>query len=903
MIKFLLTLGLRWPRATLATIAALVVAAACLVVFGPLGVSTSRTGLVSLKSPYQARLFNYYQAFGRTQFAALVVSGESGAAQREFVDRFEAELARYPEFRGRVLGKVTLDDIAETLLVWQPELARFFPKLGAALEPGKDPWVSLLGAAERRVSGELGGSDADAAKPDAAADAPEKLGRLADAIAAFRHALATDGRLAIGQVGLGHGGGGSQVDAEGYLVGPDGKYHLVLVYPALQSDEGRELKPVVEKIRGARDRALAASKAPALHADLTGVPALAVDELASLQQGSQVTSVWSTVGIFLLLMGVFRNLRHVGVALVPMLVSMVLTLGFVQLAFGGLNLVTSSFMSVLMGLGIDFSVHLLWRYGEARARGETLGHALESSLLEGGPAVALGATTAIIAFLTTTTTEFAAFSQLGVITAVGLITVVVCAFLLFPPLMPLLGGKQPVQMREFFGLSVVLKLVGHAPRWVLGASVVATVAAVASLVVAPPGFNGRTFDFLPAGAESYRGLKLIEQAGTPPLDAHFMVSSFGAAEAVAKKLRAVPEVSVVQSPSDVFPSETPERIARIRAAAAELPATLPAIPPASPADAAARLEAVRALADAFDEAAFAMRQAGRDDSGAVRVSKELTALRAWLSAAPEQGTVALNRVSLALGGAMDRAADTARRIAARGAFSPADLPAVARSRFASKDGTRLAVHVYPKGDVGDERFATRFEAALRPLDPDVAGTALNMLPHQRYITDGFRRAALYAFVLIAALIGFVFRRANDTLLALFPVVVAWIWMLALMRPLGIEFTPANMVALPLLLGVGVDTGVHMIHRTRETSGPAALEMLLHGTGTAVSVGTLTNIAGFAALIAADYRAMAGLGLLLSAGIALSLVTSVVVLPALLVVTGRARLESTAEKPTVPAAGG
>jgi predicted RND superfamily exporter protein len=108
-----------------------------------------------------------------------------------------------------------------------------------------------------------------------------------------------------------------------------------------------------------------------------------------------------------------------------------------------------------------------------------------------------------------------------------------------------------------------------------------------------------------------------------------------------------------------------------------------------------------------------------------------------------------------------------------------------------------------------------------------------------------------------------------------------------MRPLGIEFTPANMVALPLLLGVGVDTGVHMVHRTRESIGPARLPVLLHGTGTAVSVGTLTNIAGFAALIAADYRAMQGLGLLLSMGIALSLVTSVVVLPALLLVTGRA----------------
>jgi predicted RND superfamily exporter protein len=247
----------------------------------------------------------------------------------------------------------------------------------------------------------------------------------------------------------------------------------------------------------------------------------------------------------------------------------------------------------------------------------------------------------------------------------------------------------------------------------------------------------------------------------------------------------------------------------------------------------------------------------------------------------------LNRLSHALESAATRAVSAARHIAERGHYAPADLPPVFRSRYVSKDGSKLAVHVYPKGNVGEASFAEAFEKHLRALDPNVAGTALNMLPHERFIIEGFQRAAVYAFVLIALVIAFVFRRFSDTLLALFPVVVAWLWMLALMRPLGIQFTPANMVALPLLLGVGVDTGVHMIHRTREATGRATLQSLLHGTGTAVSVGTLTNIAGFAALMAADYRAMQGLGLLLSAGIALSLVTSVVVLPALLVVTGRA----------------
>jgi predicted RND superfamily exporter protein len=900
-------------------ISVLCVLSAWRVVYGPLTVSTSRTNLVSRKSPHQARLLDYYETFGQSQFAALVVSGETPDVRRRFVDRFEAELAKFPEFEGRVLGKVSLDDVAETVFAWQPELLRFLPKLGETLKPGEDPWVSLARAAERRVSGELlpPAADSDAPVPvaqhgspqaltatpslaapsasagDAASQASAHLGQLADALHVLRQALATDGRLAVGELGLGKGGS-AQVDERGYLIGAGGRYHLVVIYPALQSDEGRVLKPLVERIRGARDRALASVGAPALEADLTGASALAVDEVASLQRGAQVTSVVSTLLIFLLLIGVFRSLRHVAVAIIPLLASMLITLGIVQVLYGGLNLVTSSFMSVLTGLGIDFSVHLLYRYGEGQQRGEVQKKAIESALLEGGPAVALGASTAIIAFLTTTTTEFAAFSQLGVITATGLITVVVCAFLLFPPFMPLVGGQRAVHMREFVGLDLVLKLVARAPRAVLGVSVALTVLAVVSLAIKLPTFNGRTFDFLPARAESYRGLLRIEQAGTPPLDATFTVSSFHEAEAVTKKVRGLKEVSVTQSPSDLLPSETPEQIARIQRAVAGLPANVPTIPAADAQAGAERLTAFRALGDAFDEVAFALRQADKDDSGAARVAKELGELERWLAAQPDRGTDALNRLSRRLDAAMTRAVGTARAIAERGHYSPRDLPPVFQARFASKDGTKLAVHVYPSGDVGDEHFAERFDARLRAIDPEVAGTALNVLPHERFITRGFERAAAYAFVLIVILIAFVFRRLSDSLLALFPVVVAWLWMLALMRPMGIDFTPANMVTLPLLLGVGVDTGVHMVHRTRESSGPAPLQQLLHGTGTAVTVGTLTNIAGFAALIAADYRAMQGLGLLLSVGIALSLVSSVIVLPALLVALGRASVDSKPE---------
>jgi uncharacterized protein len=886
LTKRLLTLGLRWPRSALVSVACLCVIAGALVTLGPLEVSTSRTGLVSLKSPHQARLFRYYEAFGRSELAVLVVSGDTSEARRSFVDRFEAELGKRREFEGRVLGKLTLDNVAETLFVWRPELAGLLRELQSSREPGADLWTSLAQAAERRLESQLENAPEGDAVENAPEQAREKLRRFADGLQMLRHAAIGDGRLAIGELGVPIGG--SQLDEHGYLVGAGGHFHLVLVFPALESDEGRELKPVVDLIRAARDRALAGGAAKTLRADLTGAPALAVDELASLQASSRSTSVLSTVGILVLLMLSFRSWRHVLVLLLPLLAGMAITLGFVEFVYDGLNLVTSSFMSVLLGLGIEFGVHLMHRYGEARESGDDVRPALSAALLADGPAVALGALTTATAFLTTTTMEFRAFAELGVITAVGLAVTLACTLLLFPALLPLIAGTRRASLHELIGLGTVLKVVGRRAPWLVGAAIALVAISAAGLVVSWPGFNGRTFDFLPAGAESYRGLLSVERAGTPPLDAHFATDSFGRAAELTRRLRQLPEVSVVQSPSDVFPPEAPERIARIKQAMSELGAFTPAIPAAPAAGAETRLLAFRQLADTLDEVSFALRQANQDGSEATRAARELGRLTDWLASQPEQGAPALNRVSGELEKTLARGLRTARAIAGRGGYAPEDLPPLFAARFVSKDGRRLALHAYPAGDVGNASFGARFSARLRALDANVTGTALNLLPHERYITEGFMRAAGYSLLLITLILWLTFRRIDDTLLALLPVLLSALWMLALMRPLGIQFTVANMVALPLLLGIGLDSGVHMVYRSRETAGAAPLETLVSGTGTAVSVAALTNAVGFASLMAADYRAMQGFGLLLTLGICLSILASVVILPALLVVLGRAQ---------------
>ena len=417
-------------------------------------------------------------------------------------------------------------------------------------------------------------------------------------------------------------------------------------------------------------------------------------------------------------------------------------------------------------------------------------------------------------------------------------------------------------------------------------------------MIARPGFNGRTFDFLPAHAESYRGLKRIEESGTPPLDAHFAVGSFSQARELAGKLRAIPEVVGRAEPELICCRQRhPERIATHQAGdGGARRFQLRRSRSASAADSAARLRRVhQKLADTLDgKQTFALRQANQDDTGAARAARRSSARSPIFSSSQPEGWRHARlepRLPCSPKAPSPRRSHGPRTSRARGGYAPADLPPVFRARFVSKDGQKLALHVYPAGDAGEASFAERFSARLRALDPNVAGTALNLGPHhERYITEGFQRAAGYSLVLIAFVMWLTFRRWDDALLSMLPVVLGSLWMLGLMRPLGIQFTPANMVALPLLLGVALDSGVHLLHRTREAHGTARLETLVQGTGTAVSVAALTNALGFAALMAADYRAMQDAGLLLTLRHrAEPLLASVLVLPALLVVFGRASL--------------
>lgn len=885
----LASLSLGRPGLVLATAGVLVFGAG--VLLPKLTVLTSRYGLVADDNPDQARMLAFFERFGNPDAPVLVVSGGTPAERRTVVDRLVAGLEAEAELAGRVLAKVGPREVAEVVLLQRPEaLSQVTGALppGLALAPvvegGLPAW---FGAIEGQLQAGLDGE----AAPQDPARAAEGLSQLAGLAGTFDAYLQGEDLLAKASAPQpGEPPRRGQDDA-GYIVTVDGQHHVVSTFPTFAGQEVSDFAPLIDKIREIRDRAVEGAPA-GVRADLTGMPPLAVEEQRLVRRGLFQSSLWSGVAILFLCLFMLRSIRQTVLSLTPLLGGVILTLGATYLIYGHLNLVTSSFVAVLLGLGIDFGVHMIHRFNEQRRGGSEVQGAIREAVIHTGPAILVGALVTILAFLTTLGAEFTAYGELGVITVIGLLFVVVTTLFVLPALLTVAGktGIAAVK-KEPPGIRSLVGFVSRA-RFLLIALALAA-AGLGGWGLSRIDFNGRYFDFLPQGSEGVRALDALEHDPLmSPVYANVPATSIEDARAKTEALRALPEVAGVQTATDLLPPLDAQRLATLRA-------VLQALGPApdfaklagrktTPAELAPR---VKAIVDALDEVRFALQQGGQPTEAVDKAAASFKALQQRLERASAAEAARLAAVEPALADLLGRAWTTAAAVAQRGAYAPGDLPPLFRTRFAAKDGQGVALFVVPAVSVYEPAAAKQFRAAVSAVSPEVSGLAINIDAHATMIMTGFRRAAMWAALLILIAVSLDLRSVRDGALAMVPTLLGWLWMLGLMAAFGQMFDVANIVSLPLVIGIGTAFGVHIMHRCQESErghGVARLDDLVRSTGSAVVLSALTTIASFAALMLGDYGGMKSFGAVMVMGIASCLVASLFVLPALLLVLGRAR---------------
>lgn len=639
--------------------------------------------------------------------------------------------------------------------------------------------------------------------------------------------------------------------------------HFVLTVPVLDFNA---LEP------GARARAEVRRLASELKIDtahgarlrITGPVALNDDQFATLRQGALASTVTSIVLVCAILFVALRSVKLVGAILATLGAGLVLTAGFAALAIGSLNLISVAFGVLFIGLAVDFSIQFSVRYRDQRHRLGGFPAALGGTASSIGPALTLAAAATAIGFLSFVPTRYTGIRELGWIAGAGMIIAILLNFLLLPALLTLLkprGEPEPIGFRRAAPLDRFLL---QRRRWVLAGAAALAVLGAASLPFV-------TFDFDPLDLknpndESVQTARdLMNDPLRTPYTAEILAPSLERAKVLAERLGKLPEVAQAVTAASFIPADQQKKLAIVSDLSLLLGPTLapPAVlPPPSDADVlkamAACRDALRQLAARDGAASPAGRLAGALDQAASRGPGILPALRQAL----------LN--------GLERRIALLRGLVQAKPLTLASLPPELRDSWVAPDG-RARIEVFPKGDARDPAVLARFVAAVRTIAPDATGTPVTIQEAGHLIASSFIQAGLVAVFAITILLIIVLRSLRDVVLVIAPLLLAALLTLALAVAAGTRLNYANIIALPLLLGIGVAFDIYFVMNWRAGQS----RHLQSSTARAVLFSALTTMSAFGSLALSHDPGTAAMGKLLTISLGATLFSTLFVLPALL----------------------
>ncbi|MCP5155712.1 MAG: MMPL family transporter [Ectothiorhodospiraceae bacterium] len=656
---------------------------------------------------------------------------------------------------------------------------------------------------------------------------------------------------------------------QGLLAGdtPQQGRRFVVVKPRLDYGDLLPAGPALAAVR-----ALAREVPAGVRVRITGGTAMEHEELETVSAGMGTAALLAATLVAVVLVWGLGSVRLAVVSLVTLVVGLTWTAGFAAAAVGRLNLISIAFAVLYIGLGVDYAIHFALRHRELLADGRDQRAAAIAATRDIGGSLALCALTTGVGFYAFVPTAFAGVSELGIISGTGVLISLLASLTVLPALlvvMQVAAPRRPVG-NPVAGLG---RWATRRPRWVVAAVVV--VGLLSGSVLPSARFDDNPVALRDPGAESVATFRdLLADPDVHPWSLSALVAP-DAVDATRARLEAVPEVAETRTLDDFVPADQAAKLAVLTdldlVLGIDLGAVRPA--PALPAtDARAALarmsEASRGLSSATGEAGDAAR----------RLDAALTVLGdagdAAVEAFASDAVAALPRQLGRLGLAMHAQAFTAR-----------DLPETITREWRAADG-RLRVEASPRDDLDAVDARDRFVRAVTEAVPGATGTPLVYLESGRVVVESFVQAFASALAAIVVLLLVSLRSVRETVLTVSPLLLAGLLTIGAMVLLGVDFNFANVIALPLLLGIGVDNGVHMVHRLRggATSGGGARPATAAGdggvTGRAIVVSALTTICGFGNLALSPHPGTASMGIVLSIGLALALACTLVVLPAL-----------------------
>jgi len=630
---------------------------------------------------------------------------------------------------------------------------------------------------------------------------------------------------------------------------------------------------------------------PGVNVGITGEPVLDYDEMTQSQKDATLASIVSLLLCAVIFIYGYHETGRPVKATICLLIGVGYTMALTTLTVGHLNILTITFVPMLIGLAMDYAVHLITRYEEELHHGKSEQEAITKAMVYTGQGIFTGALTTAGAFLAMYFTNFQGIKEMGIICGGGLLVCLIPMMTMLPVL--LLRGRQNVldhQIHDDDRRARIEKVWLERPVMMLGLTATLCLAAC---------FGARKlyFDYNLIKMQSPRlssvvfEQTLLDSANKSLLYGAVLADSLSNAVAWQEKIEQLPTVADTEPPfyrDFLHPDQGGRRklIGEVKTTVVGLQFKPPDLQPVNLPDLSATL---------FYTSCYVGLAAQSTGTNEPALTAQLTALATAITElrqemlsgdAPRQAACATKLAHFQQAFLADLH-DTFELLQQQNDTAPptvADLPPALHHRFIGEHG-KFLIQVYPKEDVWQRAAQERFINDLHTVDPNVTGTPVQLYVYEQVLKDSYVQAAKYSLAAIAVMVLFHFRSLKAMLLALLPVAIGALWLAGLMGWAGVPINLANIMTLPLVIGIGVTNGIQILNRYAEEGTPGILS---RSTGKAVLVSGLTAIAGFGSLMLAQHRGIRSLGIIMATGIATCMIAALFCLPALLGLIGRWR---------------
>jgi hopanoid biosynthesis associated RND transporter like protein HpnN len=864
--------------------------------FAHLEYQTQRNDLLSPNLDVYKHWQKFVNEFGDDDDMIVVVRGKDRATMESALEALATEIKHQPEHFDRLFYKSDLRSLQDRKLLFLPheqirEIQHDIKKMSRLLEPplsmdwmGLSGWIGLslsqlLTQAEARINGLKNGvplSHDDIQffqQLEAICKTATNTLRDSDSyhnpwLNMLPTASHQEDLLATPQ----------------YFFPGNGSLAILLVRPVKEKDSFTAAKKSVDAMRTIIDTVR--PQFSNLEFGLTGLPVLENDEMVATTNDSNTASWLALAGVALLYLVAYRGLRYPLMTVATLLVGTAWALGWTVLTVGHLNILSSAFAVMLIGMG-DYGVLWVTRFGQERKAGADFDTAMSTTALSVGSGILTAAMTTALAFFATMLADFKAITELGWIAGCGVLFCAISCFTVMPALLkifdfrfereagkdaPILPLAEARQERALW-----LPHLAARPRLVIGVSLAVT--ALLGFFAFQVRYDHNLLNLQAQELESVKWEHiLIEHTGGANWYALSWTDSAEEALALKAKFEKLSCVSRVVEVATLVPPGQDRKLpmlADINKRLQKLPERGKVVPHMAP-----NIASLQEVLERLTSARGVPPLSPEGEKGMKAVRDSFAALNQELAnQTPAQAAATLRHFDEKL--ARDLADDLhrLRDVSHPVPLTVADLPPSLRERYLGKSGKWL-LQIFGKDCLWDYEPLARFVTQIRTVDANAAGKPFTTLEGLRGMRSSFLWAGVYALIAMVVILLLDFRNWKHTLVALAPIFMGLVCSLGVMALCGVPLNPANMIAFPLILGVGADNGVHVIHDYR-SRGNGHRYLLGYATGRGIMVAALTTVLGFVMLMISTHRGMSGLGLILTLGVSCCMVTALVVLPALL----------------------